>query len=102
MSWEFASGIDAGHRATLKAGKNLVYVSPPTWWTTRPLLVELPPVADPGLHTVIVTPDALGVRDGAAVARSVDSLRPVHAATGLARTGRLLGLEAVGTPSSRS
>ena len=97
MSWEFASGIDAGHRAALNAGKNFVYVSPPTWWTTRPLLVELPLVADPGLHTVIVIPDALGVREGAGVARSVESLRPVHAATGLARTGRLLGLEAVGT-----
>ena len=97
MSWEFASGIDAGHRATLTAGKNLVYVSPPTWWATRPLLLELQPVADPGLHTVIIIPDALGVREGAGVARSVESLRPVHAVTGLARTGRLLGLEAVGT-----
>jgi len=97
VSWEFASGIDAAHRAALDTGKNLVYVSPPTWWATRPLLLELQPVADPGLHTVIIIPDALGVREGAGVARSVESLRPVHAVTGLARTGRLLGLEAVGT-----
>ncbi|UCD24058.1 MAG: DbpA RNA binding domain-containing protein [Gemmatimonadota bacterium] len=97
MSWEFASGIDAGHRASLNAGKNLIYVSPPAWWTARGLMLDLPEVSDAGLHTVIIVPDAFGLEEGAGVAQSVESLRPVHAVTGLARTGRLLSLNAVGT-----
>ncbi len=103
MSWEFAPPFDAGHRAALKTGKNLVYVCPPAWWATLPLIAHLNAVARSGLSNLILTTHAMGVVEGAAVLRSSDSLRTVHAATGLSRTAHLLHAQRtttlVSTPS---
>ena len=95
MSWEFTPEFDAGHRAAISTGRNLVYVAPPAWWAVAPLFRHLPPVADAGLQTVVVVPDAMSVAEGAAVLRGVRSSEPVHAVTGLARTGRMLAQNAV-------
>jgi ATP-dependent RNA helicase DeaD len=97
VSWEFAPDFDAGHRAALSTGKSLVYVSPPTWWAAVPLFQELEPVAGAGVHSVIVVPEALGVSEGSSILRSVQSLTPIHAVTGLARTGRRLDQKVVTT-----
>jgi len=95
VPWEFLPEFDAGHRAALSTGRNLVYVAPPAWWTITPLLRQFPPAAAGALQTVIVVPDALDVAEGAAVLRTVQSSAPIHAATGIARTSRKLVQNAV-------
>ncbi|UCG86260.1 MAG: DbpA RNA binding domain-containing protein [Gemmatimonadota bacterium] len=95
MSWEFTPEFDAGHRAALSTGKNLVYVAPPAWWAILPLFHQLLPTADVGLQTVIVAPDAMGIAEGAAALRAVRAVAPVYAVTGLARTGRKLAQNAI-------
>ncbi len=90
MSWEFAPDFDAGHCAALAAGKNFLYVSPPAWWATLPLFAQVPPAEPPGLNTVVVVPEVLGVATGAASLSSVESLGSVRGVSGLSRAARLL------------
>jgi hypothetical protein len=97
VSWEFKPEFDAGHRAALSTGRNLVYVAPPAWWAIIPLIKQLPPAPAPGLQTVVVVPRAMGVAEGAAALRAVQSSTPIHAATGLARTGRKLAESQIAT-----
>ncbi len=97
MSWEFAPAFDAGHRAALKTGKNLVYVCPPAWWATLPLFTHLTAGSRPGLRNLVLTTHAMDVVEGAAVLRSSDTLHPVLAATGLTRTTRLLQKQTMAT-----
>jgi hypothetical protein len=91
VSWEFAPEFDAGHRATLAAGRNLLYLSPPAWWTTLPLFSLIPRAEGPGPATVVVVPDVLGVASGAALLSSVEPRRIVHGISGLSRAARILG-----------
>ncbi len=97
MSWEFAPNFDAAFRAALSTGRNLIYVCPPAWWTVMPLLAELPPATSPGTRNLVLIPDAVGLRECAAHLEMEEHLRPVHAATGLTRTGRLLGSAGIRT-----
>jgi len=91
VSWEFAPEFDAGHHATLAAGRNLLYLSPPAWWTTLPLFSLIPRAEEPGPATVVVVPDVLGVASGAAMLRLVEPRRIVHGVSGLSRAARILG-----------
>jgi len=97
VSWEFAPNFDAAFRAALTSGNNLIYVCPPAWWTTMPLFEKLPRTSAPGIRNIVLIPDALGLRESAALLASVEHCRPIHAATGLTRTGRLLQLNQITT-----
>ncbi len=90
MSWTYEPTFDAGHRAALSGGKNLIYVCPPAGWAVVPLLQRLGETSDPGLTTLLLAPDPSDVVELASLAATVEPLRPVHAVTGLARAGRLL------------
>ncbi len=57
MSWTFAPTFDAGHRAALAGGKNLIYVCPPAGWAVVPLLQRLAETPDPGLTTLLLAPE---------------------------------------------
>lgn len=81
--------LDAGLRAALAARKSLVYVCPPAAWAARPLLMSLPP-ADGTPATLVLVPHPCAGIALAAAYHSLESLHPIHAATGLARTQRLL------------
>ena len=92
--WNVDVTFDAACRAVLSADKPLVYVCPPAGWALRPLFEQFP--AGEGLETLILVPgpgDALDV----ATALHATTPRPVHAATGVERTGRLLRSDALGT-----
>lgn len=89
MVWEFAPTFDAGHRAVLEALKPIVYVCPPAGWMLSPLFDQLSGEGE-GTRTLVVVPDAAAVLDVAQGLGWLASLRPLHAATGLARTERLL------------
>ena len=54
MSWTFAPTFDAGPRAALGGGKNLVYVCPPAAWAVVPLLQRLEETPEPGLATLLL------------------------------------------------
>ena len=97
MSWEFAPNFDAAFRAALTSGNNLIYVCPPAWWTTLPLFAKLPETSTPGIRNIVLIPEAAGLRECVALLRSVDNFRPVHASTGLTRTGRFLQLNQITT-----
>ncbi len=90
MSWEFAPEFDAAARAALNRGKSLVYVAPPAWWATLPLFAQFSGAQDHRLRTLVLAPERAAVVECAAHLRSLEHLRPVHAATGLSRTIRLL------------
>lgn len=62
-----------------------------------PLFAELPPATSPGTLNLVLIPDAVGLRECAAALDSIEHLRPVHAATGLTRTGRILGSKEITT-----
>jgi len=96
VTWEFAPVLDAGHRAALSAGKPLVYVCPPAGWAARPLFAALPHPATPG-PTVVVVPEIATAWDLAAALGPLTDLGPIHPATGLARTEKLLRAARVGT-----
>jgi len=95
--WEFAPTFDAAHRAALESGKPLIYVCPPAGWALAPLLRRLPPGSGPAPHTLVLVPDPADVGDVTAVARGLIDRVPVHGATGLNRTHRLLAAGAVQT-----
>ena len=97
MSWEFAPNFDAAFRAALTSGNNLIYVCPPTWWTTLPLLTKFTAASNPGIQNLVLIPDAVGLRESVAQLTSVECAHPIHAATGLTRTGRFLQLNQVRT-----
>ena len=90
MSWEFAPNFDAAFRAAIESGNNLIYVCPPAWWTTLPLFEKFPETSASGIRNIVLIPDAIGLRESVALLESVENCRPIHAATGLTRTGRLL------------
>ncbi|MEJ2239801.1 MAG: DbpA RNA binding domain-containing protein [Gemmatimonadales bacterium] len=91
MSWEFAPDFNAGQRAVLAAGKNLVYLSPPAWWPTLPLFSQIPRAEDPGPVTIVLVPQVVGIALGAELLSSVESLRVVYGISGLSRASRILG-----------
>ncbi len=97
VSWEFKPAFDSGHLAALAGGKNLVYVSPPAWWATLPLFDRCPTPGTPGQHTLVLASHAADVTEAGIVLRHCDGLGAVHAATGLARTVRLLTCDATNT-----
>lgn len=97
MSWEFTPSFDAAFRAALKSGKSLIYVCQPTWWTVKPMLESLHPESQPGTRNLILVPDAIGLLESAAFLESVEYFRPLHAATGLTRTGRVLSSAEIAT-----
>jgi ATP-dependent RNA helicase DeaD len=97
VSWTFAPTFDAGHRAALAGGKNLIYVCPPAGWAVVPLLQRLAETPDPGLTTLLLAPEPSDAAELASLAATVEPLRPVHAVSGLARAGRLLKSGAVRT-----
>lgn len=90
MSWEFIPNFDAAFRAAITAGRNLIYVCPPSWWMVRPLIEAMPSESASGTSALVLIPDAVGLRETATFFSSFNHLRPAHAATGLTRTGRLL------------
>ncbi|MBI4419399.1 MAG: DbpA RNA binding domain-containing protein [Gemmatimonadetes bacterium] len=87
--------LDAGGIAALEAGKPLVYVSPPAAWAVAPLFAHLPPSDTAGPRLLVLAPDIPDVLDLARALRRLPGFEPVHPATGAARSGRLLGQEAV-------
>jgi hypothetical protein len=88
--------LDAGIRAALGAGKSLVYVCPPATWAADALLAGLAPA--PGTpSTLILVPWPSLVADLAATHASLPHLQPLHPATGIARTQRLLAAGQIGT-----
>jgi hypothetical protein len=91
VSWEFAPDFNAGQRAVLAAGKNLVYLSPPAWWPTLPLFSQIPRAEDPGPVTIVLVPQVVGIALGAELLSSVESLRVVYGISGLSRASRILG-----------
>lgn len=97
MSWTFAPTFDAGHRAALGGGKNLIYVCPPAGWAVVPLLQRLEETPDSGLATLLLAPHPSEVVELASLAATVETLTPVQAVSGLARAGRLLKSGAVRT-----
>ena len=97
MSWEFAPEFDAAFRAAMTSGKSLIYVCPPTWWTTLPLFSKLPAGQRPGVQAILLIPDAVGLRESVAQLASLEHGQHIHAATGLTRTGRFLQLNQVKT-----
>ncbi|UCF40428.1 MAG: DbpA RNA binding domain-containing protein [Gemmatimonadota bacterium] len=97
MSWTYAPTFDAGHRAALAGGKNLIYVCPPTGWAVVPLLQRLAETPEPGLGTLLLASEPSDAVELAALAATIETLRPVHAVSGLARAGRLLKSGAVRT-----
>ncbi len=90
MSWTFAPTFDAGPRAALGGGKNLIYVCPPAGWAVLPLLQRLEETPEPGLATLLLAPHPSEVVELASLAATVETLTPVHAVSGLARAGRFL------------
>jgi len=66
-------------------------------WATLPLFTHLTAVSTSGLRNLVLTTQAMGVVEGAAVLRSSDVLHPAHAATGLTRTAQLLQAETLTT-----
>ncbi|MFC1639684.1 DbpA RNA binding domain-containing protein [Gemmatimonadota bacterium] len=97
MSWEFAPNFDAAFRAALTSGNNLIYVCPPAWWTTIPLFTKFPAAPAPGIRNIVLVPDAVGLRESVSQLASVEHTQPIHAATGLTRTGRFLQLSQIRT-----
>lgn len=97
MSWEFVPTFDAAHRAALEAGKPLVYVCPPAGWALAPLGARLPAAEQPGLDTLVLVPEPADVTDVAGALDTLDTCRPVHGLSGLARAARLLAADAVRT-----
>jgi hypothetical protein len=97
VSWEFAPNFDAAFRAALTSGNNLIYVCPPAWWTTLPLFAKLPEAPGPGIRSIVLIPDAIGLRESVAQLGSLQHCHPIHAATGLTRTGRFLQLSQIKT-----
>ncbi len=95
--WQFAPEFDAAHRAALNSGKPLVYTCPPAGWAVGPLLAKLAGADGAGLRTVVLTPDTADALDLAEAAAACDGLAPVHPATGLGRTARLVAGGAVRT-----
>lgn len=91
MSWKFAPDFNAGQRAALAAGKNLVYLSPPAWWPTLPLFSQIPRPEDPGPVTIVLVPQVVGIALGTELLSSVESLRVVYGISGLSRASRILG-----------
>jgi len=89
VTWDSAPTFDAAHRAALDAGKPLIYVCPPAGWALAPLGARLTPPTDGG-PLLVLAPDPATVTDVAAALATITTLGPVHAVTGLARTGRLL------------
>jgi len=90
VSWTFRPAFDAGHRAALRSGTSLLYVTPPAAWSVRPMLEELPPTEKGGLHTLVLAPTSVEADEVAREAAAVQGLGPVHTATGLTRTCRVL------------
>lgn len=89
MAWEFTPPLDAGLRAALAAGKSLVYVCPPAPWAAGSLLAAIPPV-ETTPATLILVPWTSAAVEWAAAFHCLATLGPMHSATGLARTQRLL------------
>ena len=90
MSWEFSAPFDAGHRAALGTGKDLVFVAPPAGWCVAPLFAALTPSEHPRLTLVVLVPEHTAGLDLAVAARAAAALQPVHVLTGRARAERLL------------
>ena len=97
MSWRFDSAFDAAQRAALESGRSLISVCPPAAWAARPLFEQLPGDEAPGLHTVVIAPEATVGLELARAARATPARVPVHVATGLARTAHLLASSSVRT-----
>lgn len=91
MSWEFAPELDAGQRAALSAGKNLVYVALPAAWSATPLFEQLDLGADPGLRLLVIVPEIGDALDVEQQLESLEKHGPIHPATGISRTCRILG-----------
>lgn len=89
MSWEYRPELDAGHRAALHSGKNLVFVCPPAAWALVPLLLELPSHDPSRPDTLVLVPD---VTDAVEFAAELRGALPV---TGLARAQRVLAAHPV-------
>jgi hypothetical protein len=90
VSWEYRPAFDAGHRAALQSGKNLVFVCPPAAWAVVPLVRELPPPGIRRTALLVLVPD---VTDALELAGEIPAL-PV---TGLARAQRLLAAQTSST-----
>ncbi len=97
MPWTFAPVFDAGHRAALDSGKNLIYVAPPAAWATRPLFAQLSGTTESKGEILVLIPEIDMGADLVAELHGLDELRPVHLASGLARTTRLIGAGRVRT-----
>lgn len=82
--------FDAAHRAALESGKSLIYVCPPAPWAARPLFARLPAAEGEGLRLLVLAPETPGAVALGDSLGNLPSLAPVHPATGLARTDRLL------------
>lgn len=95
--WQFAPEFDAAHRAALSGGKPLVYTCPPAGWAVQPLFARLAGADGAGLRTVVLAPDSAAAVDLAEAAAACDGVGPVHPATGLGRTARLVAAGAVRT-----
>ena len=90
MSWEFSAPFDAGHRAALGTGKDLVFVAPPAGWCVAPLFAALTASEHPRLTLVVLVPELTAGLDLAVAARAAAALQPVHVLTGRTRAERLL------------
>src|SRR5262245_51679298 len=94
---EAAAPLDAGVRAALQAHKSVCYVCPPAGWAVVPLFASLPESKAGGLQLLVIGPELPDLLDLARGLRPLAGFEPILAATGIARTSRLLGLGAVRT-----
>ena len=94
MVWDLEPAFDAAFRAALDHGKPVVYQCPPAGWTVCPLFRAAASSPDRP-HTVVLVSDTSVGLDLASAARTVAAFRPIHVASGLARTDRLLRTSAL-------
>lgn len=97
VSWEFASSLDAGQRAALETGKAVLHVCPPAGWTLVPLAAALPAPSGGGLRLLVAAAEESVARDVASALDTLPALGPLHLASGLARSDRLLRAGAIRT-----
>jgi len=82
--------LNAAHRAALAGGKPLVCVCPPAWWSMQAVLAELAGAQGGHPGTLILVPELEEHDDLESAAACHEGLAPVHLATGVTRTSRLL------------
>lgn len=90
MSWEFSPTFDASVAAAITGKKQLVYHCAPAWWATIVLFEQLGDPSGSGLRNLVVIPDGVGTAEGASCIGAASALDPIHPATGLTRTAKLL------------